>query len=454
MKRVCAVCLCLAVLLPYIPAAAQETDAERRARLESELQNVERQILTQRRLVEDKQLERQSLERDLDIIDGEIRQAQLGIQARSIAIAQLTDQIGEKEEVLEILAERLLRQQQSLADLVRKSAAMEDVSLVEVMLSNKRFSEFFTDVESFTAIKESLNESLSILHEIKYDTMQQRDQLQTKQQTEAELKQIQEIEKQEIEQKEAAKEEILEVTKGEEEAYQALLESQQKTAAQLRAQLFDLLGGGGAIPFPDAIKLAQSASAVTGVPTALILAILEQETNIGQNLGSCLFTDSASGQPVMHPDRDEPVFLAIAQTLGFDPQRQVVSCPLRRADGSRIGWGGAMGPSQFIPSTWAIYGGFQNVGGTWQYVQSQDAIRTLLGKSTPGNPFNNQDAFLATALLLRDNGANGTYNADRTAALRYYAGWGGANNPENAFYGDNVMNRKSRLQQEIQILGN
>jgi hypothetical protein len=54
---------------------------------------------------------------------------------------------------------------------------------------------------------------------------------------------------------------------------------------------------------------------------------------------------------------------------------------------------------------------------------------------------------------MRDNGANGTYSGDRTAALRYYAGWGGANNPANAFYGDQVMNRKARLAEEIKILG-
>jgi membrane-bound lytic murein transglycosylase B len=113
-----------------------------------------------------------------------------------------------------------------------------------------------------------------------------------------------------------------------------------------------------------------------------------------------------------------------------------------------------MGPSQFIPSTWAIYGGMVNVGNGWVYDQSSDAIRRINGSSGPSNPFNNQDAFIATALLMRDNGANGSYSGDRRAALRYYAGWGGATNPANAFYGDQVMNRKSRLAQEIQILGN
>ena len=430
---------------------SSETESERRKRLETELQNVERQIFTQQRLVEDKQLERQSLERDISIIESEIKQAQLGIQARAVAIEQLSDQIGEKEVVLDILAEKLVRQQASLADLVRKSALLEEYSLVEVMLSKQSFSEFFTDVATFQSIKESLNESLTILHSIRRDTVEQKNELANKQETEAEMKRIQELQKKEIESKEAEKAQILTITKGEEKAYQSLLESQRRTAAQLRNALFELLGGGGGIPFPEAVKLAQYAAGVTGVDSALILAILEQETNIGSNLGSCTFTDSRSSRPVMHPDRDEPVFLAIAGVLGFDPYTRTVSCPLTQ-NGQRVGWGGAMGPSQFIPSTWAIYGGIVNRGNGWEYDKSADAIRRINGNSGPANPFNNQDAFIATALLLRDNGANGTYASDRLAALRYYAGWGGASNPANAFYGDQVMNRKARLSNEINII--
>ncbi|MCA9359111.1 lytic murein transglycosylase [Candidatus Kaiserbacteria bacterium] len=443
---------CLLVFLTPSIAVQGKTDAEIRKELEIKLQNVERQMLQQQRLVEDTQLQRQSLERDITLIEGEINKAQLGIQARAVAIEQLTDQIGDKEVVLDILEEKLGKQQDSLADLIRKSALIEDYSLVEVMLSKKNFSDFFTDVATYQSIKESLNESLGILHSIKRDTFEQKTALESKQETEAEMKRIQELQKKEIEVKEREKEQILKVTKGEEKAYQELLESHQRTAAELRNQLFQLLGGGGDIPLPEAIDLAKYASKVTGVDAALILAILEQETNLGSNLGSCLFTDSKSSRPIMHPDRDEPVFLAIAAALGFDPYTRTVSCPIIQ-NGSRVGWGGAMGPSQFIPSTWAIYGGMVNSGNGWVYSQSADAIRRINGGTSPANPFNNRDAFIATALLLRDNGANGTYAGDRLAALRYYAGWGGASNPANAFYGDQVMNRKSRMVENIRILG-
>jgi hypothetical protein len=441
--------VCTFIFFPGVSLA--ETAAEQRARLEQQLKVVEQEMVISNTLLTNTRTERQSLERDIKVIEGEIRQAQLGIQARAIAISQLSSQIGEKEIVLSILDERLKRQQQSVADLVRKSVALEDISLVEVFLNNKSFSEFFTDMSQFQAIKRSLNESMLVLQGIKRDTEDQKDILYEKQQTEAEMKLIQELQKKEIEVKEREKENILTVTKGQEAEYQRILQSQQQTAAQLRNALFQLLGGGGGIPLPEAVRLAQYAESKTGVSAALILAILEQETNLGSHLGSCVYNDMRGGRTVMHPDRDAPVFLAIGSILGFNPATQVVSCPLMR-NGAPVGWGGAMGPSQFIPSTWAMYGGIVNTGNGWVYSQASDAIRRVNGGTGPANPWNNQDAFLATALLLRDNGATGTYAADRLAALRYYAGWGGASNPANAFYGDQVMNRKAKFIGQIQVL--
>lgn len=445
-----AVFLSLSFFIPVFLVQA-ETDAERKARLEAALNQVEQQIVVQERLVNGKKSERQTLERDINVIEGEIKQAQLGIQARAIAISQLSDQIGDKVVVLQILEDRLKKQEQSLADLVRKSAAMDDFSLVEVMLSKKSFSEFFREVASFSAIKKSLKESMVALAGIQNDTHEQKGLLENKQESEAEMKRIQELEKKEIEQKEKQKTNILSVTKGQEAEYKKLLQAQQKTASELRNALFNLLGGGGGISLPIAVELAKYAESKTGVQAAMILAILEQETNLGSNLGSCVYNDIKIDRPVMHPDRDQPVFLAIAGILGFDARTRSVSCPLVRG-GVRTGWGGAMGPSQFIPSTWAVYGGIVKSGSTWIYSESSDAIRRINGTGAPANPFNNKDAFLATALLLRDNGATGSYASDRTAALRYYAGWGGASNPANAFYGDGVMNRKAKFEGQIRVL--
>jgi len=90
------------------------------------------------------------------------------------------------------------------------------------------------------------------------------------------------------------------------------------------------------------------------------LAILTQESDLGKNIGQCYLKDPVTGdgvgkntgrkfERVMNPKRDVPVFLQITKELGLDPYKTPVSCPMS------FGWGGAMGPAQFIPSTWILY---------------------------------------------------------------------------------------------------
>lgn len=411
------------------------------------LRKIDQQILEQQKLVEGKQSERQSLERDISILESQIKKSQLGIQARSIAIRELSDQISNKEEVIDILNDRQEKQKQSVASLLRKTQEIDDSSLVELMLTNQNFSEFFADFEDYRTINKSLRDSLQALAEIEADTNLQKLSLQDKQSEEERSKQLQEQEKAFIENKESEKNGILEVTKGEEQAYQAMLAQTQRTAAQLRSALFQLAGGSGKIPFPEAVRLAKYASSQTGVSASFILAILEQESEYGANIGQCTYNQIKNGRAAMGPG-SVPVFKVMADVLGFDINTQPVSCPLS------YGWGGAMGPSQFIPSTWALYGGYVNKGNdVFEYDAGKDTIRQLLSIDGPSNPFRNQDAFLATSLLMRDNGAAaGTFNAEWTAAIRYYSGWNGINNPRNHFYGDQVMQRKARLETEIKTL--
>ena len=130
--------LCALLLLSFlIPVVGHtETDAERRARIEAQLLQVEKQIQVQQQLVDGKQQERQTLERDLDIIDAEVRKAQLGIQARALAISSLTEQIGDKEELVNILNSRLEKQRASLSELLRQTETVDDFSLVCCFSSN------------------------------------------------------------------------------------------------------------------------------------------------------------------------------------------------------------------------------------------------------------------------------------------------------------------------------
>ena len=112
---------------------AQSVDdvATRRAKLESDLKILESQIEAQREIVESKQKQAVSLERDIAIFDASIKKANLSIKARDIAIQQLSSNISSKEKTIGILSEKLNRELESLAELIRKTDQIDNISFSE-----------------------------------------------------------------------------------------------------------------------------------------------------------------------------------------------------------------------------------------------------------------------------------------------------------------------------------
>jgi len=101
----------LAVVLHAQTGYAQSSDAiaARRAELEAQLSKLESLIATQQTLLQEKQGKRTSLERDLDIIDAEIRKAKLAIQAQELVIRNLEQDIVSKEATIQELTDKIDR---------------------------------------------------------------------------------------------------------------------------------------------------------------------------------------------------------------------------------------------------------------------------------------------------------------------------------------------------------
>ncbi len=402
----------------------QNVVEQRQMALEAELKVLEGAINEQRKILEGKQREAVSLERDVAILTAQIKSARLGIQARNLSIEKLNNEIRSKIGTIGDLSDRLDRERQSLGAIIRKTNELESYSLVEAILDSKNFSEFFEDLDSYLAIKSALTNSFKQIERSRSEVEEQKSFLESKREEEVELRQIQELAKRRIEEQEAEKKRILTATKGQEAEYQKILKATEQTAAKIRAELFTLRGS-EAIPFGTAYELAKKAGSKTNVRPALILGIIAQESNMGANLGS------GNWKVDMKSPRDTVPFLEITKRLGLDPDKMPVS------KAPWYGYGGAMGPAQFIPSTWVMY---------------EDKVAELTGNNPP-NPWNPEDAFMASAILLRDNGASrGGYEAERLAALRYFAGWVNATKSAYAFYGDDVMILAEKYQNLINIL--
>lgn len=450
----------LALIMFAVSVIPHETFAQdvaaRRAQLQSQLDALEKQISQTQGTLNTLHTQGQSIQRDINILDADIKKAQLQIQATQVQIQALAENIDIHSSTIEQLTGKLASGREGLAEIIRHTREMDDYSLIEVVMSAEDVSDFFGDLDTFATLKEQIAVSSKELTRTRSATETEKDALLSQKSEREKLRAIQVAEQQKVKDLQRQKQVLLAQNKKEAATYQSIYDTQQKTAAQIRAELFALAGGSGSISLPNAIALAKQAGAATGVRPALVLAVLKQETDIGKNLGS------GTWQEDMHPTRDVPVFKVIMQTLGLNPDTVKVSAA------PSYGYGGAMGPSQFIPSTWACYGGFVNTttnscgkgtdgtyAGPWKYVAAKDRVAKLAGHpSTPSNPYNNLDAFTATAMLMADNGATAkTRAAERLAALRYFAGYGNANNPAYAFYGDGVMKFADQFQADIDTLG-
>ncbi|PJE64455.1 MAG: hypothetical protein COU90_03340 [Candidatus Ryanbacteria bacterium CG10_big_fil_rev_8_21_14_0_10_43_42] len=413
--------------------ASELVEAQRNA-LKTELNALESQINGFNILIDGKRSEAASLERDIAIIDAQVKKAQLEVRRRDLAIGEISSTIEEKNRSIEEMGRKINAERDSLKEAMRTLYEYDDTSVVEMLLGYDELSDFFVELDTIDSLQFAIQTSF---HELRTNIIteeQVKEDLLGEKQEQTELRALQEIEKRIQQQKEQEKQNILTVTRGEQSNYQKLADEKKRRAADIRSQLF-LLQGSPAIPFEQALAHAEAASVGTGVRAAFILGIIAQESELGRNIGQCNLVDDPpkyKWQNVMKPGRDDGPFLQVINELGLDPNQMPVSCPMRDSSGNRVGWGGAMGPAQFIPSTWVLY---------------KDAVSRITG-NTPANPWNPKDAFTASALLLRDNGA---VSNEFKAAARYFAG-GNWDSYLGRSYANQVLAKVETYQDQIDIL--
>lgn len=353
--------LLLVVLFIFISISPAENvnaqlSPEERAKLESELSSLEKEIKAQEAILAGQKNKSASLQRDIALLQAKINAAKSNIQKKDLQIKKIGSEIKNKNETINTLNQDIESGKDSLAQLIKKTNEMDYVTFAHAVLSSESISDFYGDINSYSSLKKSVQDSVNEVRGVKVATETVKKQLETKQVEEIDAKKAIEQEKQKVEVSEKDQKTLLNISKNQEAEYAKVLADRQAKAAGIRAKLFELRGQ-GAIPFGQAYEFAKAAGKSTGVRPAYILAILKQESNLGANVGTCnrpgdtrTWKDIMPGPTSGSWRDDQSAFLRITKKLGINPDGQPLSCPL--ASG---GWGGAMGPSQFIPATWESY---------------------------------------------------------------------------------------------------
>ncbi len=428
----------ITIVLPaYAESQALQNAQADKVRLQAEYDQLVKEIEQKQKELSNQKGQSVSLSRDIAILTTQIKKAKLDIQAKNIVIKKLGGEITQKNKAIETLKTKIDTEKESLGQLIRKDRELDSKSILAFILSQDTIADAYSDINTFASLKEGIRKSVNEIRGIKVETESEKKTLEQKKNQAIDVRVLLENTKQQVQSNEIQKQQLLSISKNKEKEYQKILDEKAKRRSEILATLFNLRDV-SAIPFGKALEYAISASKVTGVSPAFILAIITQESNLGTDQGSCYVTNMTTGEGissksnkyfknVMKPSRDISPFIDITLALGRDPTKTLISCPIVSAGSSS--WGGAMGPAQFIPSTWK---GIKN------------RVASALGVKT-ADPWNPPDAIMASALFLSDLGGTGnSYTSQIKAACKYY-GSGGS----TCSYGRQVMGRVKTIQTKM-----
>ncbi len=410
--------------------------ASTQAALQAELTQVEAEETAAQTQLESAQNQTASIQKDINVLTAQINAANLKIKQENLIIQTLGQNINQKQSNINQLEDQISKGHQTLSAILVKINEAGNINIPDILFNSTNLAQTMSSFDGFQSVQQALAQTFEQLRSNESENQSEKNQLTTQQNQEEDAKAVIQQQESTVQLAQNQKQQLLSVSKESESAYSQLVTEKKQKAAQIRAALFNLAGT-NAISFGDALSYANTVYAVTGVPQAFLLAILTQETGIGKNDGTCYLTNPNDGSGinakngdivsnVMKPSRDVQPFLTITQSLGLDYKSMQVSCP------QSIGYGGAMGPAQFIASTWTLL---------------INRLETALGISTAPDPWHPLDAFMASGLYLSDLGADSTsYTAQKNAACKYYSGHSCGVVSGATSYGNSVMSLANSIQ--------
>lgn len=426
-----------------------ETQTQCQARLRADIAKKQAEIKKLLGNIKTEGGKQKTLSGEISKLKADIQETSSAINKKKHLIANIKNEINNKENSLKNLNDKLRREKESLDQIIRKSYELDDTTLFEFLLSKRRISDFYKDASSFLYVQSSLSDSFKQINKLKSEIYGEKTSLETKKREEDNQQYSLKLEKGKIETQKKHRDTALDVSKSKEASYTKLKKIREAEIKKIRSVLIRFQGSGvssKSISFGEAYDYAKNTEEKTGVSAAFIMAIMQQESGFGRNVGGCYLTKKPLA-PVhgvytfdgiyiksKNPSKKNMIpshynaFLRITSALGRDWKTTPISCAIYR-NGSYYGYGGAMGYTQFIP-------------GTWDMVSAR--VRSYLGIAI-ANPWNPRDAVMATGIFLKDKGAGAqTYTSEYNAACRYY---GSCSN-----YASSVMSKTANIQKTIDTL--
>jgi len=379
--------------------------------LQTRIDDLRQQIDMYQKEIEEKNAKEESLSSNIEILEADIKKIELQIEETNLQIANLAEEISEKEVEIEKIQEGIDAKKEMLSKFLQELYEKREEETTEIIFSEQSFSDYFSKIESLENFENRIKEVHDQLENSKRILKDERMELIEKKTDKESLKGIQADQQRSLEQEKQMKTLLVSQIRSEKLALEENL-------AGLRQELDEIQSLGKPINLEEAIEAAKYAADLTQVAPEFLLGVLRVESGLGTNVGGGRYKTD------MNPSQWD-IFKSICKELKLDPEKTPVSrraCYDPDSEDGCGGWGGAMGPAQFLPSTWVGY---------------KSRVESLTGKK-PADPWNLKDSLVAMGLKL--GSVEGVQAGDREAwakaAGMYLAGskW-----EKYSWYSDRVL---------------
>ena len=202
------------ILSPFSPAHAQVADAQQRAALQAQLDQIESDIANNQGTLTDLQKQRTTLERDIAILDNKIKTAQLQIKQTDLTLKKIGGDISGKQAAIKQVDSKMVAGQKSLAQILRQTRQIDDIPMATLLLSSGSISDIFQEIDNFETLQKALSDSFTQMEVLRSDLAARKQALEEKHVEAQQVRTAQVIAKQAVQNDEKEKQTILTQTKG------------------------------------------------------------------------------------------------------------------------------------------------------------------------------------------------------------------------------------------------
>ncbi|MBU1119234.1 hypothetical protein KKH43_05110 [Patescibacteria group bacterium] len=381
----------------------------------SELKALENDIKLYKDSIEKLDEQKATLENEIELLDAQIKKTQAETKKTMLRLQKIEDEIEKTSIKIQTTKNEIEKQKETLKDYLRLINEYDQLSLVETLFSTGSLSGLFNQIQYAETLQVKTNETLQTFKELQELLKEKQQELSLRQEEETVLLAQLDAQEEELSRQQENKELLLEQTSGEEERFQELMTKAEGKREQIVLTLIESQTRTGGFSLSEAQVYAEKASEKTGVRKGILLAIVEQESYFGRNVGTGYYKTD-----MQEKYWDE--FESVCETLGLDPE----ATPVSNKPKTYTGWGGAMGAGQIMPYEW---------------LRVRGEVAKLTGHELP-SPWNPEDAMMGVGVILRGLGAANP-DGEFEACGRYFAGgyW-----KKYSWYAEQVLKKATKYE--------